>query len=155
MDDSSTSPSTIDALLPYTSIPIPPQLKFLMNNIKTLFSKPVTSDNYPLWRSQIEKIFAANSFKGFLDGSLKCPVLVTDTSNTDRGSPSEVWLLLDHNIASALLSIISTSILPYVLSLIHCVDIWSTLAHRLQASTRSRIIQLKNELYHLSKVTNP
>ncbi|KAI0501116.1 hypothetical protein KFK09_016059 [Dendrobium nobile] len=47
--------------------------------------------------------------------------------------------------------IITPSILPYVLSLKNCADIWATLSHRLQASTRSRIIQLKNELYHLSK----
>ncbi|PKU85928.1 Retrovirus-related Pol polyprotein from transposon TNT 1-94 [Dendrobium catenatum] len=83
--------------------------------------------------------------------SLKCPTPNAETDNTNRGSPSDVWLLLDQNLASALLSIISTSILPYVLSLKHYADIWATLAHQLQAPTRSHVVQLKNELYHLSK----
>ncbi|PKU73330.1 Retrovirus-related Pol polyprotein from transposon TNT 1-94 [Dendrobium catenatum] len=151
MEDSSSSISALEAILPHPLIPIPPQLKFLITQIKILVSNPLTSENYPLWKSQVEKIFSANGFMGFLDGSIKCPLTASDIPHPDRESPYQVWSLLDQNLASALLSVISVSILPYVLSLKHCAEIWATLSHRLQASTRSRIVQLKNELYHLSK----
>ncbi|KAI0515759.1 hypothetical protein KFK09_008426 [Dendrobium nobile] len=125
---------------------IPPQLKFVLSNIKNLVANPLTSDNYPLWRSQVEKIFAANGFQGFLDGSSKKP-----PQESSSASSCEAWQLLDQNLVAALFSIITPSILPYVLSLTHCADIWATLTHRLQASNRSRIIQLKNELHNLTK----
>ncbi|KAI0501744.1 hypothetical protein KFK09_016689 [Dendrobium nobile] len=122
-----------------------------MTQIKILVTNPLTSENYPLWRSQVEKIFCANGFMGFLDGSIKSPDPSSPTHQTNRESHYQMWSLLDQNIASALLSVISVSILPYVLSLKHCAEIWSTLSHRLQASTRSRTVQLKNEVYHLTK----
>ncbi|KAL0903685.1 hypothetical protein M5K25_028083 [Dendrobium thyrsiflorum] len=125
---------------------IPPQLKFVLSNIKNLVSTPLTSENYPIWRSQVEKIYTANGFKGFLDGSSKPP-----PQDQSPSSSPDVWHFLDHNLAAALFSIITPSILPYVLSLTHCAKIWATLAHRLQASTRSRLIQIKKELHHLSK----
>ncbi|PKU70250.1 Retrovirus-related Pol polyprotein from transposon TNT 1-94 [Dendrobium catenatum] len=144
MAESPTSSTTITQS--QSSIIIPPQLKFVLSNIKNLVANPLTSDNYPLWRSQVEKIFAANGFQGFLDGSSQKPP--QDSSNT---SSYAAWQLLDQNLAAALFSIITPSILPYVLSLTHCADIWATLTHRLQASNRSRIIQLKNELHNLTK----
>ncbi|KAI0525254.1 hypothetical protein KFK09_004647 [Dendrobium nobile] len=62
----------------------------------------------------------------------------------------QIWTLLDQNLAATLYSIISPNILSYVLSLDHCSDIWETIARRLQSSTRSYIIQLRNKLHHLS-----
>ncbi|PKU81762.1 Retrovirus-related Pol polyprotein from transposon TNT 1-94 [Dendrobium catenatum] len=113
---------------------ITPQLKFLISNIKNLVTSSLTADNYPLWRSQVVKIFSANGFMGFLDGS---------SNSTNQ--------LTDQHLASALCSVITPTILPYVLSLNSCSEIWSTLALRLQSTTRSRIIQLKNDLHHVTK----
>lgn len=45
---------------------------------------------------------------------------------------------------------ISPSILPYVISLDHCAEIWDTLSQHHQSTTRSCIIQLKNEFHHIS-----
>ncbi|PKU73790.1 Retrovirus-related Pol polyprotein from transposon TNT 1-94 [Dendrobium catenatum] len=129
---------------PFDNHTIPTQLKFLMSNIKSVISLTLTAENYPLWRSQVFKLFKANGFEGFLDGSCTYPA-----ANDPHLSP-HLWTLLDQNLAAALYSVISPSILPYVLCLDHCSEIWDTIARRLQSSTRSRTIQLRNELHHLS-----
>ncbi|PKU79631.1 Retrovirus-related Pol polyprotein from transposon TNT 1-94 [Dendrobium catenatum] len=123
------------------------QLKFLMNHIKGL-SLTLNAENFPIWRSQIFKLFKANGFEGFLDGSCPCPNPSTILSETEMSF--KTWNHIDQNLAAALYSVISPSILPYVLSLDHCTEIWDTIARRLQSNTRSRTIQLRNELHHLS-----
>ncbi|KAI0500580.1 hypothetical protein KFK09_018794 [Dendrobium nobile] len=136
------------------TVTIPPQLKFLMSNIKNLVPNPLTADNYSIWKSQIEKVFTANGFRGFIDGTCTCPPQSSSSealSRTDDSISYSDWILIDQNLSAALYSVITPSILPYVLTLDHCQEIWNTLAHRLQATNRSRIIQLKNELHHLSK----
>ncbi|KAI0510566.1 hypothetical protein KFK09_011171 [Dendrobium nobile] len=131
---------------------IPSSLKFLMQTIKNVITQPLTSDNHALWRSQVIKLFRANGYEGFLTGSIsRPPPLITDTSGqTIKNLSHDTWVLIDQNLAAALYSVINPSILPYVLSLDHCVDIWKTLDLRLQCCTRLRISQLKNELHFLS-----
>ncbi|PKU62867.1 Retrovirus-related Pol polyprotein from transposon TNT 1-94 [Dendrobium catenatum] len=123
------------------------QLKFLMNHIKGI-TLTLTAENFPIWRSQVFKLFKANGFEGFLDGTCICPNPSNPSSDTEISFKN--WNHLDQNLAAALYSVISPSILPYVLSLDHCADIWDTLARHLQSNTRSRTIQLRNELHHLS-----
>ncbi|PKU76601.1 Retrovirus-related Pol polyprotein from transposon TNT 1-94 [Dendrobium catenatum] len=130
----------------------PTSLKFLMGNVKNIVAQPLTADNHPLWRSQVLKLFRANGYHGFLDGSSSIP---SDniTSATGQSVPNPAytnWILIDQNLAAALYSVISPTILPYVLSVEHCHEIWTILDRRLQSSTRSRIIQLKHELHYLN-----
>ncbi|KAI0531254.1 hypothetical protein KFK09_000807 [Dendrobium nobile] len=143
MSNSSNSSTNMDSTNPASQLLLPPKLIFLISNLKKLVPTSLTPDTYQIWRSQVEKIFTANGFKGFLDRTSSCPT----TSTEER----DLWILTDQNLSVALYSVISTSILPYVLSLTHCSEIWQTLANRLQSTTRSRVIQLKNDLHHLSK----
>lgn len=48
---------------------VPSQLKFLMGNIKSIMNTQLIANNYPLWHSQILKLFTTNGFDGFLDGT--------------------------------------------------------------------------------------
>ncbi|PKU61652.1 hypothetical protein MA16_Dca026567 [Dendrobium catenatum] len=56
-----------------TDIHIPPTLKFLLSNIKNVINVQLLPDNYPTWRSAIQKLYAANSFSGYLDETQPCP----------------------------------------------------------------------------------
>lgn len=60
------------------------------------------------------------------------------------------WILTDQNLVSALYATISQSILPYILNLNTCAEIWETVEKQLQFTNRARIFQLKNELHNLS-----
>lgn len=53
-------------------------------------------------------------------------------------------------LAAAMYSIISTSLLPYVLNLNTCANIWKTIERCLQTMNRSCLLHIKNELHNLT-----
>ncbi|PKU80620.1 Retrovirus-related Pol polyprotein from transposon TNT 1-94 [Dendrobium catenatum] len=144
---SAASDNRLNSGNPHETVSNHHQLKFLMNHIKGI-SLTLNAENFPIWRSQIFKLFKANGFEGFLDGSCPCPD--PTSSSTEIEMTFKTWNHIDQNLAAALYPVISPSILPYVLSLDHCTEIWDTIARRLQSNTRSRTIQLRNEFHHLS-----
>ncbi|XP_020702612.1 uncharacterized protein LOC110114170 [Dendrobium catenatum] len=123
---------------------IPAPLKFLISNTKNLVSTQLNTDNYAIWRLQLQQHFTANGFGGHLTGITACP---PESSKKEHN----LWKLIDRNLVSALLSTISSSVLPYVLSLQTAHEVWTTLEQRLQPTNRSRVIQLKNELHNIQK----
>ncbi|KAI0498184.1 hypothetical protein KFK09_021425 [Dendrobium nobile] len=131
---------------------IPPTLKFVVSNLKNIVPTQLASDNYPLWRSQILKIFRANGFERFLDSSASPPAtnLSQSDGNTSPNPACAQFLLTDQNLAAALCSTISSPVLPYIINLESTAQIWSTLETRFQATNRSKVIQLKNELHNIS-----
>ncbi|KAL0912667.1 hypothetical protein M5K25_018656 [Dendrobium thyrsiflorum] len=130
---STSSPTDVsDAILSSPTVSIPPQLKFFMANVKTM-------------------LFPANNFEGYLTGSTaKHPkqILSTDKSVITNHLYT-TWMLIDQHLASTIYSTVFASLLPYILNLESTHEIWRTLELRLQSTNRSRILQLKNELYQL------
>ncbi|PKU82139.1 Retrovirus-related Pol polyprotein from transposon TNT 1-94 [Dendrobium catenatum] len=134
-----TNASTSDVA---TELTIPPSLKFLVSNIKNLVPTQLILENYAIWRLQLFQHFSANGFEDHLTGTDSRPP-------SSAVSEFKTWTLVDQNLVSALLSTISPSILPYVISLGTAHDVWLTLERRLQPTNRSRVIQLKNELHQI------
>ncbi|PKU88027.1 Retrovirus-related Pol polyprotein from transposon TNT 1-94 [Dendrobium catenatum] len=127
-------------------------LKFVLSNLKNTVQNPLSRDNYPLWRSQILKICKANGLESFLDPLRPIPeksLLRSDRTTTPNPLYAQ-WILNDQNLAAAMCATISASILPYVLQLETTAEIWATLQTRFQSTNRSKVIQLKNELHHIS-----
>ncbi|PKU71322.1 Retrovirus-related Pol polyprotein from transposon TNT 1-94 [Dendrobium catenatum] len=125
------------------SITIPQPLKFLVSNIKNLAPHHLTADNYPIWRMQIFQQFAANGYSGHLTGTIPAPEEITSDAYIR-------WKIVDSNLLSALFSTISQSILPYIITSATTHDAWTVLERRLQPTSRSRVMQLKNELYRIT-----
>ncbi|XP_020701929.1 uncharacterized protein LOC110113620 [Dendrobium catenatum] len=146
MDQSSTARQTPNLVSSssLTDFTVPAPLKFLISNLKNLVLTQLTADNYTIWRLQLLQHITANGFSGHLTGSSVCPSNPIDLSFTG-------WNLIDKNLISALLSTISPSILPYVISFSTAHEAWTTLEKRLQSASHSRVIQLKNELHHVQK----
>ncbi|XP_020673783.1 uncharacterized protein LOC110093288 [Dendrobium catenatum] len=146
VDQESTSSNPPSSAAPMasttTAYTIPANLKFLVSNIKNLIPYPLTADNYPIWRTQILQQFLANDYAGHLTGQAAPPV---DTSSAEY----KLWHTADSNLLSALFSTLSHSILPYIITSTTTHEAWSILERRLQPTSRSRVIQLKNELYHV------
>ncbi|PKU66248.1 Retrovirus-related Pol polyprotein from transposon TNT 1-94 [Dendrobium catenatum] len=137
------SASTLSGnLLTTGELHIPAPLKFLISNLKNLVPHALTGENYAIWRIQILQQFTANGYSGHLLGTTPCPA-------DDSSQESHRWHLIDNNLISALFSTISPPILPYVISSTTALDVWLVLERRLQPTCRSRVIQLKNELYHV------
>ncbi|PKU69447.1 Retrovirus-related Pol polyprotein from transposon TNT 1-94 [Dendrobium catenatum] len=98
------------------------------------------------------KLLKANGFMPFLSSTTDPPEKYTKTTegNTVINSQYIRWNLIDQNLAAALCSTISAAVLPYVIHLESCSAIWSTIEKRLQATNRSKVIQLKSELHNLA-----
>ncbi|KAI0491381.1 hypothetical protein KFK09_025641 [Dendrobium nobile] len=153
MDASATSqPSECTDTVNSDFTGISSSLKFVLGNLKNFVQLPMSTENYSVWRSQILKITRANGFDTFLDPSLPTPAqTITNSDGVTVHNPAYAkWLLTDQNLAAVICTTISPSILPYVLNLESTSSIWTTLATRFQSINRSRVIQLKNELQHIS-----
>ncbi|KAI0515851.1 hypothetical protein KFK09_008519 [Dendrobium nobile] len=155
MEAPTTAPSISDEQTK-TSISTAPvlssSLKFVLSNLKNTVPNQLSPDNYPLWRSQILKICRANGLESFLDSQSPIPVKIVIRSDGSSASNPlyHQWLLNNQNLAAAMCSTISASILPYVLNLETTAAIWLNLQTRFQSTNRSKVIQLKNELHHIS-----
>lgn len=140
--NSSTSQTSESYLSTPTEITIPSPLKFLISNIKNMVPTQLTSENHHIWSSQVTKIFSANGFMGFLDGSHLCPpkFVLTDSNPLSLSPTYTTWLLIDQNLSATLYSTISLSILPYIVNLNTSKEIWETIAKRLQSKNWSKVI---------------
>ncbi|XP_020675279.1 uncharacterized protein LOC110094394 [Dendrobium catenatum] len=109
-----------------------------------------------MWRSQITKILRANKFERYLDPSVPppLPTLTRSDGTTVPNIRYAQWTLTDQNLAAAICSTISPSILPYLINLDSTSAIWTTLELRFQSSNRSKVIQLKNDLHHITMKTS-
>ncbi|KAL0915712.1 hypothetical protein M5K25_013164 [Dendrobium thyrsiflorum] len=150
----SLSSHTEDTTCPLAQedVVIPSSLKFLISNIKTIVPIQLSNENYSTWRSQILKLFRANNYAAFLDKSTPVPPrLILNTTGISRPNMAySRWMLVDHNLIAAICSTSTTGILPYIFHLDNYADIRNTLERRLQATNHSCVIQLKNELHHIS-----
>ncbi|XP_020673316.1 uncharacterized protein LOC110092943 [Dendrobium catenatum] len=126
--------------------PISPSLKFVVSNLKTLISNQISSDNYPIWSHQIIKLLRANDFDQFLSPLIHS----VDSSDPSAALTHKNWRITDQNLQAALCSTISPPVLPYILHLDTTYEIWQVLESQFQATSRSKVIQLKNELHHVS-----
>ncbi|KAI0498192.1 hypothetical protein KFK09_021433 [Dendrobium nobile] len=142
--DSATSlpPSSSTIAGNSTELPIPASLKFLISNVKNLIPHPLTVDNYAIWRIQIIQHFTANGYTGHLTSKTPPP-------SAEISQEHHRWLLVDSNLISALFPTIYPHILPHVINSSTAHNVWTILERRLQPTSRSRVIQLKNELHHI------
>ncbi|PKU73082.1 hypothetical protein MA16_Dca027685 [Dendrobium catenatum] len=104
-----------------------------MSTIKNVISIQLTPENHLTWRSQVLKVFRANGLEGYLDGTVTRPPRQT-TNVSGAVTPNTLfatWMLIDQNLAAALFSTISAPLLPYVLNLDSCAEIWETIGKRL------------------------
>ncbi|XP_020695100.2 uncharacterized protein LOC110108686 [Dendrobium catenatum] len=125
-----------------TDLAIPVSLKFLISNIKNLIPHHLSPENYPIWRLQVSQTFSANGYSDHLTGICPPPA---DSPSADLAS----WHLIDKHLITALCSTISPPLLPYVITVTTSQEVWTTLERQLQSTSRSRVIQLKNELHHI------
>lgn len=61
---STTNLETVAQSSAQMDIHIPPQLKFLMGNIKNIIHTQLMTETHQIWRAQVLKLFSANGFIG-------------------------------------------------------------------------------------------
>lgn len=90
----------------------------------------------------INKLFTTNGFDGYLDGrTIKPPKQIIDESgNTTTNTNYNTYMLINQNFVSTLYSIILSALLPYVLNMEYCSDIWKIIEERKQYTNISQIL---------------
>ncbi|XP_020699740.1 uncharacterized protein LOC110112009 [Dendrobium catenatum] len=139
---SSLPPNSTNTTSLPNNLSIPVSLKFLISNIKNLIPHPLSPENYAIWRLQVSQNFSANGYSDHLTGKCLPPA---DSSSAE----SARWHLIDSHLISALFSTISPPLLPYVITATTSQEVWTELERRLQSTSRSRVIQLNNDLHHI------
>ncbi|XP_020682917.1 uncharacterized protein LOC110099927 [Dendrobium catenatum] len=131
LSSSQTADSVIQHLTDDTQIST--TLKFVVSNLRNFVTTPLQSDNYDILKSQIQKILRANGH--FLDPASRSPQFLTNTDGSQSLNPLQTqWLLHDQNLSASICSMISLSVLPYVISLDSTTDLWNALENRFQAT---------------------
>ncbi|XP_020703950.1 uncharacterized protein LOC110115151, partial [Dendrobium catenatum] len=130
-----------------------PSLKFIVSHLKSLVPHHLSAENYQIWRNQILKLFKANGFEAFLEQTSASTLSGRDQNqeNLDPNASDDTWVFTDQNLATAICSTISAPVLPNIMHLESSAEIWQALQTRFQSSSRSKVIQLKNELHNISK----
>lgn len=119
-------------LFKMSEVVVSPQLKFLINNINRIIHTQLTSCSFPIWKSQVHKIFSANRFEDYLDKSTLKP-LNQRINNKVKIIPDlqyNSWMLSYQNLVTVFYSTMSSALLSYVLNLDSCKDMWKAIENR-------------------------
>lgn len=152
---SASSSSTTSSEVTSVKLNIPPSLVFLISNIHSFVTIKLDSHNYVLWRTQIEHALKANSFFGYVDGTISCPsaTVVRTTEITVSEPDMALWKIVDSQLVSCLIATLSPSTLSLILGLDHAFQIWEVLEHRFNSVSRTHIHDLKRQLYNVTKTS--
>lgn len=150
-----SSSSTVSTDSTSVRLNLPPSLVFLVANIHSLVPIKLDSNNYVIWRTQIEHALKANGFFGYVDGSIVQPAsdVVRTTEVTVSAPDLVLWKIIDGQLVSCLIATISATTLPLVLGIDHAVQVWQILEHRFNSVSKTHIHDLKQQLFNVTKTT--
>lgn len=145
MENSSSSSS-------FSSL-IPPNLSFLLSNFNSLITVKLDSNNFPIWKNQIQNVLRATKLLEFVTGSTSSPQPeIIDSSGKSITNPEFAkWKTIDAHLLSFITATLSPPVFCSVLHLQTCSQIWNALEKRYTSLSRSHIHQLKNKLQTVSK----
>ncbi|PIA57119.1 hypothetical protein AQUCO_00600091v1 [Aquilegia coerulea] len=137
-------------------------------DLPSLFSTPLTfntmvhmvsvklgANNYLLWRNQFIPLLTSQNLIGYVDGSTTQPSRTTIDANnkTIDNTAYAVWKQADQLVMSLLYSSLTEEAMSEVLGLTCAADVWKTLEEVFSYKSKSREIQLKDELQLMKKGT--
>jgi hypothetical protein len=118
-------------------------------SFSNLLSIKLDRNSYPLWLSQFLPILRSKKLMGFVDGTKPCPekFAVKDGVRSSDISPAyENWVEQDQTILSWINATLTPPILSTVARLFTSRTVWLSLEKRYASQSRTRILQLKNQL---------
>lgn len=117
----------------------------------TQFPFKLHHSNYPVWKSSVTSLLASHSLLHFVDGSKEAPTLPaagTGTSTAAQLVAVQKWQTQDHAIKHALMTSITETVVPYITEAATAADIWNSLHTIFSHKSKSRILNLKEQLQH-------
>ncbi|KAG2700710.1 hypothetical protein I3760_06G010200 [Carya illinoinensis] len=121
-------------------------------NISTQINEKLTPSTFPQWRAQFEALLIGYNLLDYVNGISKCPSPV-GTSSTELNKTH--WVRQDKLILSAILASISTTITPLIATAKTSHEAWQKLNHMYASKSRTRAMQLKEELTLIQEIVAP
>ncbi|KAL4575060.1 hypothetical protein LXL04_021901 [Taraxacum kok-saghyz] len=106
----------------------------------------LTSNNYPVWRKQVESTLISLDLDGHITSAPPATTLADKEGKTNANPEYRPWYCKDQMIFSAILGSCSDSIQPLVSSATTAREAWNRLSSSYASTSRSRIISLKSKL---------
>ena len=114
----------------------------------THFPFKLNHSNYTTWKSSVTSLLISHSLLGFVDGSVTAPVVPATGASATQQTDFAKWQAQDHAIKHALMSSITEAIVPFIASAKTSQEIWQSLQTIFSQKSRSRILNLKDEIQH-------
>ena len=130
---------------------IKPNLRFFISKLPSLVTVRLAADNYLLWKYQTTNVFQAHGYFGYIDGSLPCPP--SEVNNGKHNTAYDDWKITDRHLSTCLQSTITVGVLPALIGLTTCHEIWEVLEQRYASLSATHVHQLRTELA-LTKMGN-
>ncbi|KAF5475981.1 hypothetical protein F2P56_007732 [Juglans regia] len=128
-----------------SSLHIPAEPHLISINAATQINEKLTPATFPQWRAQFEALLIGYDLLNFVTGTLTC--LVSDSSNSYSSNAARApWIHQDKLVLHAILASTSTSVTPLIASSKTSHEVWSTLTCLYAGKSRTRAMQLKEEL---------
>ena len=128
-----------------------------LNTMVHMLTIKLTSSNYLLWRNQLIPLLTSQDLLGFLDGSVPAPSpkVIGSNSITQVNPAYTSWLTTDQTLLNLLYSSLTKESMSEVLGLSHAHKAWTTLEAFFSHRSKTRELQLKDELQRCSEARNP
>ncbi|KAF5454099.1 hypothetical protein F2P56_023787 [Juglans regia] len=119
-------------------------------NAGSQFPLKLTPSNFPSWRAQLMSLLIGYDLQGYLDGTIICPSSTLPTSTSSSAVvPNPAywhWFRQDKLLLHAILASVSEPVMPLIASSSTAHDAWSKLQRLYANRSRTRVMQLKEEL---------
>ncbi|GMI95023.1 hypothetical protein HRI_003171600 [Hibiscus trionum] len=148
LDDSTTAGDTVD-------LTTPPDDTTDTTFTNKRISIQLDDTNYLLWKQQVTLLIRRQGLEGYIDGSISPPTKLVARDNGDR-VPNPAYrrfLKQDSSLASWLLSIVSSNVLPQLVGAESSATIWSTISSLYSQLATTRIMHLHCRLRSIKKAT--
>jgi hypothetical protein len=111
--------------------------------ITTQINEKLTSSTFPRWRAQFEALLIGYNLFDYVHGISQCPSLA-GTSLIELNKTH--WVRQDKLILSAIMASTSSTIAPLIASSKTSHEAWKKLHHMYASKSRTRVMQIKEEL---------
>ena len=119
-------------------------------NITAQINEKLTPTTFPQWRAQFEALLIGYDLLDYIQGTLRCPSSAGTAADELRKTH---WVRQDKLNLSAILASTSPSITPLIATAQTSHDAWTKLKNLYASRSRTRAMQLKEELTLIQRGT--
>ncbi|KAF5442060.1 hypothetical protein F2P56_037245 [Juglans regia] len=133
---------------PITTPPSSTEIPLIALNITSQINEKLTPFTFPQWRAQFEALLIGYNLIDYVTGDKPCPNLHDSSTSAHQRTH---WIRQDKLILSAIMASTTTTITPFISIAKTSQEAWHKLHTMYASKSRTRAMQLKEELTLIKK----